>query len=207
MQSDNVNGHSSSQLPALNIAEISELKSIARIHSKMIYLASVFSLCIAIVSLYFISITVSVNSLSIVRPTTEVSIIRTPANGRIMEIAIRENQPVQKDEMLFVIESEMLNEKEGAFVIRMEDAERMIHDLKHLTTSIEPHPTDSLSTIFYRQSLQSFNQQMLEAKTRYNKAKADYNRIISYIVNGLLLMLSLNNTNLSWRGPKMSWKF
>lgn len=158
-------------------------------------------------SLPIIRVSVNAKSFALIRPVTELSIIRSPANGRIVEVVPRENETVQKSEVMFVIESDVLNEREAALVPQMEDAERMIHDLKHLTTSIEPHPTDSLSTIFYRQSLQSFNQQMLEAKTRYNKAKADYNRIISYIVNGLLLMLSLSNTNLSWRELKMSWKF
>jgi multidrug resistance efflux pump len=145
--------------------------------SQVIYLVVIFLLFTILSSLFIISISVNVKSYAFVRATTEVSIIRAPANGRIVDVVPRENETVQKSEVMFVIESDVLNEKEAALIGRMEDAERMIHDLKHLTTTgSEVFFADSLVTLFYRQSLQSFNQQMLEAKTRYNKAKADYNR-------------------------------
>ena len=121
-------------------------------------------------------IRINVKSLAFIGPVTEVSLIQSPSNGRILEVLTREKEAVQKDKVMFVIESEMLNEKQRDLVVRMDDTENMIQDLKHLSTSKKPLQADSLVTAFYRQSLPSFNQQMLEAKTRYNKAKADYNR-------------------------------
>lgn len=165
-----------SHFSILSFAEIEGFFTKGNSQSKIIYLSVIFFLLTGILSLNFLSISISANSSAIVRPTIEVSIIRSPANGRIVEVIPRENATVQKDEVMVVVESDVLNEREAGLVTQMEDVERMIRDLLHLTTSTEPLRADSLATIFFRQSLQSFNQQMLNAKTRYNKAKADYNR-------------------------------
>lgn len=164
-------------LPAHIIPGLAEIhQSHIYKRSQFIYLVVLAVLSITVASLPVIRVSINVKSFALIRPSTEVSIIRAPANGLIVEVAIRENQPSQKNEVLFVIESEVLNEKERALVMRMDDTENIVQDLKHLSTSKEPIVADSLLTLFYRQSLQSFNQQMLEAKTRYNKANADYNR-------------------------------
>lgn len=101
-------------------------------------------------SLPFIHISVNVKSFAFIRPVTEVSLIRAPSNGRIVEVIIRENQPVQKDEVLFVIESDVLNQKEVAFVIRMEDAESVNYDLRRLTTSTETLAARRLNNLGYQ---------------------------------------------------------
>lgn len=164
-------------LPAQIIPGIAETyQSHISKKSQFVYLLVLALLTTTATSLPFIYISVNVKSFALIRPVTEVSLIRSPSNGRIVEVAIRENQPVQKDEVLFMIESDVLNEREAALIARWEDTERMIHDLRHLTTGSEWFLADSLVTLFYRQSLQSFNQQMLETKIRYNKANADYNR-------------------------------
>jgi multidrug resistance efflux pump len=138
-----------------------------------IYLAFCLVIAGALMSLYFVHISISKQASALIRPATEISTIRSLVNGRIKASFIRENQFVKQGDVLCTVESEALIEKEKFISDKKEDTQNFISDLHELTTSAK---NPSLITDLCRQSFRSHGQKLTDAITRLNKTQADYNR-------------------------------
>ena len=140
----------------------------------IIYLGVLFLLCGVMVSLPFSYVSISVKSSALIRPATEISSIRSLVNGRVKESLVRENQPVQKGDILYVIESDVLNDKGKLLASKIEDTRHFITDLKSLAFATTP--VSALSTSLIQQSNYNYQQKLRDATTRFKKVKTDYNR-------------------------------
>ena len=148
--------------------------SSVKTQSILIYSITIITFFALLISLPFITTSVSVQSSAIIRPTSEISTLRSLVNGRLKESFVSENKAVTKGETLFVVESEMIFEKEKNLVSKINETTQFIHDYKTLlgtTTDFR-----NLHTPLLQQSLLSHKQKIFEATTRFNKVNADYNR-------------------------------
>ncbi|MBI1768040.1 MAG: HlyD family efflux transporter periplasmic adaptor subunit [Bacteroidetes bacterium] len=141
--------------------------------SILIYLAFCLATSCALVSFFFVSISISKQATALIRPSTEISTVRSLVNGRIKESFIKENQFVKKGDLLCMIESEPLIEKEKFLTVKKQDIENFISDLRQLTSTPK---ASGITTALYRQAYRSHQQKLAEADTHLSKTKTDYNR-------------------------------
>ncbi len=141
--------------------------------TSIIYIICILFTFICIGLLPFLKINISVHSSALIRPTTEISVIRSLVNGRVKESFITENQSVQKGDVLYVIESEPLIERERFSLAKKQDVEYFIHDLNSL---IHLSNTEDLITSLYQQSYYNYQQKVIEVSVRLKKTQTDYNR-------------------------------
>ena len=138
-----------------------------------IYITIILTLINLVICLPFVSTSIHVKSTALIRPSAEVSAIRSLVNGRVKETFIVENQSVQKGNILYVIESDAINEKEKYMQLKIVEIQGFMNDLRKL---VLPASGISLSTPLFQQSYSSYLQKVQDATTRYNKVKMDYNR-------------------------------
>ncbi len=144
----------------------------------IIYIGCIFCCFIALAAMPYLKTDVSVRSSALIRPASEVNIIRCISSGKIKEAYAAENKKVKAGELLYLIDSEMLNEQEHFFQEKMglkksltEDVELVIEVSKaHLATK------PIFNSAVYRQSHFTYQQKVIEAQTHYNKAKQAFDR-------------------------------
>lgn len=141
--------------------------------SQAIYITILVTLFAIVATLPFITTSVNIKSFALIRPSSEISTIRSLVNGRVKDAFIVENQTIQKGNILYVIESEMINEKEKYLQLKVLEMQNFIDDLRKL---ISPASVISLSTTLFQQSHFNYLQKVRDATTRYNKVKIDYAR-------------------------------
>lgn len=146
--------------------------------TSVIYISCLVCCCAALASLPFLKTNISIRSAALIRPATETSMIRSPVNGRLKESFVAENKAVNKGEVLFVVESEVMKEKEKLLTAKTEEAKRFIADYQFLLSpaTSERGGRANLETPLLQQSLLSYQQKLFDATTRHNKAKADFAR-------------------------------
>lgn len=161
-------------IPALVLESTTEVyaSKVGR-KSSLIYLIFCALVVISFGSLWFINIPISVSSQAVIRPSSEISPIRSLVNGRVKESFVKENLFVKKGETLYTVESEVQKEREKLLTIKKADAKQFISDLTNL---VDPKTTKELSTSLYRQSYFSYRQKVNEATTKLDKVQTDYNR-------------------------------
>jgi membrane fusion protein, peptide pheromone/bacteriocin exporter len=168
-----------SEQPKLIPGEVAEFVvesylSTVKTKSILIYTVTVLVFFAAILSLIILSIQVSVQSSAFIRPVTEISTIRSLVNGRLRESFVYENKSVLAGETLFIIESEILSEREKNLIAKIDEAKLFIEDYgKLLHTQVE---INELQTPLLQQLLLNYKQKMFDATARFSKVKADYNR-------------------------------
>ena len=142
--------------------------------SQVIYVVFILAILIIGCCLPFFKINISVKSLAFIRPASEISAIRSLVNGKVKQSNIIENKSVTKGEILYVIESEVLAEREKLLISKIEDIKLFVSDFKNL---LNKAPNSKfINAPMLRQSLFNYQQRIQESTTRYNKVQADYNR-------------------------------
>ena len=91
--------------------------STVKTKSIFIYSVTIIAFFAILISLPFITTSVSVQSSAIIRPTSEISTLRSLVNGRLKESFAAENKAVAKGETLFVVESEMIKAQQKTIII------------------------------------------------------------------------------------------
>jgi membrane fusion protein, peptide pheromone/bacteriocin exporter len=142
--------------------------------TNLVYLASIVVCLAAVVCLPYLKINVSVRALAIIRPTTQVSIVRSLVNGKLKETYAQENKAVEKGETLFVVESELTQEKQRQLVEKLEEVNRFITDYRLVLDNNTK--VTALNTPLLQQAFTNYNQRLFEATTHLNKVTADYKR-------------------------------
>ncbi len=141
--------------------------------SLTIYNACCLFLCALILYSFFLKIPISVISSAVIRPTSEVSSIRSLVSGRIKESFIGENQSVKKGDILYLLESEVQQEREKLLLLKKQETKLFIADL---TKVIGGSANNRLSTSLYGQALFNYRQKINDATTRLRKVQIDYKR-------------------------------
>lgn len=142
--------------------------------TNLIYLTGIVACLAAVVSLPYLKTNVSVRASAIIRPTTQVSVVKSLVNGKLKETYVLENKAVVKGETLFVVESELTLEKERQLVEKAAEVNRFMSDYRSvLGASLNGIV---LNTPLLQQAFINYNQKLFEATTHLNKVTADYKR-------------------------------
>jgi membrane fusion protein, peptide pheromone/bacteriocin exporter len=144
----------------------------------IIYISCIVFLFVCIALLPYLKTDVSVRSYALIRPASEVSILHSISSGRIKESYLFENKKVKEGDVLYVIESETLNEQEKYHREKIALTESFIQDAKLViaSSSIVAKVTPAFSNALYRQSYFAYAQKLSEAQTHYNKARQAHDR-------------------------------
>lgn len=144
----------------------------------IIYTSCLTFCTIALASLPFLKIDISIRTSALVRPLSEINTIRSISSGRIKEAYLFENKIIKKGDLMYVIESEKLTEQEKYYNEKIHIKETFIHDAEVViaTTKERISSAPIFATAFYRQTYFTYLQKLNEAQIGYNKAKQDYDR-------------------------------
>lgn len=161
-----------------NLAPIALVESIASRGSFkrpiIIYLISCCLVTGTVILSFFCSVSVTIKSPGVIRPATEVGSIRSLANGRIKQTYATENGLMRKGEVLYVIDSDILEQREQHLRTKVTEIEYLINDLQKL---VSMKSSDSgFMTPLFQQAFYSYRQRINEAITRYDKAKREFAR-------------------------------
>ncbi len=138
------------------------------------------SLIAFVALLPFLWIDVSVKSTGLLKAATEVSTLKATSSGYVKETYIKENATVEKGQLIFAVQSPVLEEKERYLLSKLEEVSHFLKDINYLTDANHSrHPETSnreLETNLYRQQLTDYHQKLTDRQTRFLKVKQDYDR-------------------------------
>lgn len=160
-------------IPFVNLESITNV----RLGSKRLISIYLTSLCLVtgvFVLSFFCSVSVTIKSPGVIRPATNVGSIRSLVNGRIKQTYATENGLMRKGEVLYVIESDILEQREQHLRAIMTETEQLTDDLQNLVSMKSLAP--KLTTPLFQQAFYSYQQRIYEATTRYDKARREFVR-------------------------------
>src|SRR3546814_19322750 len=98
----------------------------------IIYQVVLACLILAFCCLWFIKVEISVKSAGIFRAETGRNVVKASVPGTVDSVFIRENKYVEAGQILFTIESDILDERTGMITMRQEDIGQQVADLQKL---------------------------------------------------------------------------
>jgi HlyD family secretion protein len=146
-------------------------------NSKIIYLMTLLAISIGFISLFFIRVDVSVEGTGILTPSAERNVVKAPVAGRIDKVYFKLNQPVAAGDILFTVQTNVIDEQSGYLMRKSSDLQQRINDLSALVTQKNNFNTQlSLRTSIYRQQQNLYIQQLKEADLALENALVSFNR-------------------------------
>lgn len=146
--------------------------------SQVVYIVLIAFVALAIASLPFIYVDVTIQSSGLIRPVAEKTEVKSPTTGKVAEVLVRDNEAVRKGQLLLTIQTDLLDQQLSFDRQRVDELQGFSRDLSRLIaadlTSIEQSP--SLSSSLYSQAFYEFRQKAAGIKTRIRQAQKDYDR-------------------------------
>lgn len=164
--------------PSAVIEQSSECyQSKISVRSKFIYLSSIAFLFIALLSLPFMYIDLSVQARGTFQSSLERNEVFIPVSGRVNNIGYKENDKVQKGDVIAEIETEQLNLELQGYSQRIELLNNWLIDLKSLNradlTKTQP---SSFKSDIYAASYYEFFSAYENLKASFDKTSRDFER-------------------------------
>jgi len=150
--------------------------------TSIIYNICIVFCIVSLAAMPYLKTDVSVRAPALIRPAAEVSTLRSVASGRVKETYLAENKKVKEGEVLYLMESETLNEQENFYTEKIALTETFIKDATLAivsSQSLVPNPqvlSPNFQSHIYRQSYFTYRQKLAEAQTVLNKAQQAYDR-------------------------------
>ncbi len=147
------------------------------VRSQLIYTTVLLAFLAAGIALPFIYVDVSVQSRGLVRTVAEKNELRSLVSGTLAQVAVQENQSVQKGETLFTLVSEISDSKQRLTQALQAEKQMCMADLQKLTASnLAASPSLALASPLYTQQYNQFRFVLLEKKNQLQKATLDLER-------------------------------
>ncbi|KQS33558.1 HlyD family secretion protein [Dyadobacter sp. Leaf189] len=147
--------------------------------SSLVYQLSMAIMIVAFISLFVITVDVSVKSTGIIRATDDRNEIKALVSGRLDSVFVSENQRVVKGQTLLKIESEILKEQNQLVKAQKQDYDKQIDDLNvllHLSRTNNWSKKPGLTSGLYKQDFALFWQKITDAKTTLMTVEKDFAR-------------------------------
>ena len=144
--------------------------------SQVIYLVLVFAFIIAIASLPFLYVDVSIQSSGLVRPVAEKTEVKSPTTGKVAEVLINDNETVRKGQPILTIQTDLLDQQLAFNRQRTQELTDYCHDLTQLTKVDLQEGQPKLTSSLYTPAFYEFRQRATEIQTRVSQAQKDYDR-------------------------------
>ncbi|UJP66783.1 HlyD family secretion protein [Mongoliitalea daihaiensis] len=181
---------SKSIFPSAIIAQSVEVyDSHISVRSKVIYLLLLGMLVAAIIALPLLYVDVAVQSRGTFQSAIQRNALMSSVSGRLETWYMRENQKVQKGEVLATIRGEVLNLEMQGVEERLSIVDEFIADLHkllrldHLDNNSEPIP---LRSKFYQASLLEYHTKINNQSAAVQKLERDFQRAQTLFENGAL---------------------
>ncbi|MBO6587331.1 MAG: HlyD family efflux transporter periplasmic adaptor subunit [Gracilimonas sp.] len=146
------------------------------VSSQILYTATLCFLAGLFVSLPFIQVDVSVKSDGMIRANTERQVLKTAVSGIISEFRIKENNLVQKGDLLVSIDSEEIEQSLEYNRQRQSLLRNYIWDLKSIKRKLSESVEISLSTSLYHSEWLAFEQEKNDLEASVHNIESEYNR-------------------------------
>jgi HlyD family secretion protein len=161
----------------------------------IIYIGCIVCCFIALGTMPYLKTDVSVRSSALIRPASEVNVIRCISSGKIRETYAGENKKVKVGELLYVIDSETLNEQEDFFQEKISIKKSLAEDVELvIEASKTPLATKPIfNNAIYRQSFFTYLQKLSEAQNVYNKAKQAHDRQLKLYQEKVIAAMEFEN--------------
>ncbi len=141
--------------------------------TSIIYIIVLVMAIAALVSLPFVSTTISTRASGITRPITERSEIRPVVSGIVEKLFYKEGQMVQAGDIIAVIKDEVSPVQASSNSYDIHQRRQFVHDLKMLTTSHGNVSFSSLSSALYKQQLNRFKYQLVDQQASLKKVQRE----------------------------------
>ncbi len=156
-----------------------------RISSQLIYVATLLAVTAAFASLPFLHTTVSVKGQGLVQSSIEKTELLAPANGRLVNVNLTDNQKVKKGAILLIIDAALPNQQNGLLNSHTSQLQEQLHDAQRLIQLLgsskemlrqAQHDNFSLKTGLYQASLQQYHEQLQNANNARQQAANIFER-------------------------------
>jgi HlyD family secretion protein len=146
--------------------------------SKIIYLILLLTFGGFVVSLFFISVDVNVQSRGVITTKEKTNVISSPVYGKVQKINILENAYVKKGDTLIIIDTMDIMQNIALAKERIVLTALNISDLQKLTTLSKSEIMGKVSLITpqYQQELQKYKTDLYFQKSEIAILKKDYDR-------------------------------
>ncbi|MBE9461033.1 HlyD family secretion protein [Dyadobacter subterraneus] len=149
--------------------------------SQLVYQLLLLIVIISFISLFIITVDVSVRSTGVIRSVNDKNEIKALVGGRLDSIFVTENQRVKKGQILLTIQTDILTEQNQLVKAQQGDFENQVKDLKtllHLSRTNNWSKKPGLQSGLYKQDFALFWQKITEAKTTLYTVEKDYARSV-----------------------------
>ncbi len=168
------------QLFPLEIIENSQEKNFSKhsTTSRVLYIFIVLILVIFLTLLPFIKVDVGVRGQGIVRPVTEVVVVRSPVSGQIQRWYAKENKSIRQGEIFALLDVPELTEQLRFNRSRQTQLESYITDLELLQKADTAVFNTSLplTSSLYQQSFREFQHRLLNQKIKKEQLRDLFER-------------------------------
>lgn len=149
-----------------------------RTRTLVIYQVLLVAFIAGFISLFFIRVSVNVVGGGTLRPVVERNTIKSPVSGKLDRVFIKENQRVAAGDVLFTLQTDLLENQQGVTDERQREVSRRMRDLAQLAalTQADNGTTPALSTALYQQQYQLFNEQVNDATIGLRETEAQFER-------------------------------
>ena len=146
--------------------------------SQVVYIALIAFVALAVASLPFIYVDVTVQSSGLIRPIAEKTEVKSPTTGKVAEVLVSDNETIRKGQLLLTIQTDLLDQQLSFDRQRAEELQTYDRDLTKLIaedlTNVAQPPR--LVSPLYSQAYYEFRQKAAGIKTRITQAQKDYDR-------------------------------
>lgn len=166
------------QLPPAEIAPFTTEAYLPKVtvRSQLIYVLVLLALVMALGSLPFIKVDVSVQSTGMIRPAAERNELKSLVAGTVAHVYVRDNQRVKLGQPLLRLQTDMLDTKLRLNRVQQREKELYISDLKALV-QLDKQSLKLLSNLespLYRQQYEQFRWAMTENLQMQRKRKREW---------------------------------
>jgi len=143
------------------------------VRGQLIYSILLSAIACGLISLFYISVDITLTSQGLVRPLTEKNEVRSSSSGTIAAVLVTDGAAVQQGQLLIRLKEEIPDSKLAQTDYNLGEHAAYIHDLAILA---EGGSGDGLSSSTYRQQYTRFQSQLGEQRTTLSKLRTDLAR-------------------------------
>lgn len=141
--------------------------------TQTIYLITIITVAVAIISLPFIKVDISIQGTGILRPVAEKTEVRAAVGELIDSVYVKEGDIVDKGEIILTQRSHSVDSRINMLKYQIVQTKNMIHDLENL---ISKNDFKNFLSSRYSQEYTYYLQQKIELQNKLDKAQKELER-------------------------------
>lgn len=144
----------------------------------IIYITIILGILTLLVLLPILKITISIQSSGIIRPITEKNVIKSLVSGTVSSIFIKENQKVQKNQIILTLNTNVLDEKLKFVNYKINEKKNNVFDLNMLISKSSNRSINigSFKTMHYKSEYLYYKNKIRENIHNQTKSKKEVER-------------------------------